>query len=50
MLDYQLSPVASQIACPTLVTMAEDDPIAQAAPRLYDALQVPQGAAAVHHG
>jgi pimeloyl-ACP methyl ester carboxylesterase len=42
MLDYALSPVASQIACPTLVTMAEDDPVAQNAPHLYGALQVPK--------
>jgi pimeloyl-ACP methyl ester carboxylesterase len=42
MLAYELSPVAQQIACPTLVTMAEEDPLAAGATKLYDALQVPK--------
>lgn len=38
MLDYELSSVAGDIACPTLLTMAEGDPVAAGAPKLYDAL------------
>ena len=37
-------PVAGQIACPTLLTAAEGDPIASGAPRLYEALRVPKKA------
>ena len=40
MLDYELSPVAHQISCPTLLTMAEGDPIGAGAAQLYDALTV----------
>jgi predicted alpha/beta-fold hydrolase len=39
MLDYELSSVASQISCPTLVTQAEDDPIGVGASQLYDAVK-----------
>ncbi len=39
MLDYELSPVASQISCPTLITQAEGDPIAVGAAQLYNAVQ-----------
>jgi dienelactone hydrolase len=39
MLDYELSPVASQISCPTLITKAEGDPIAAGASQLYDAVR-----------
>jgi dienelactone hydrolase len=38
MLAYEISPVAAKIACPTVVTMADDDPIARGAPQLFDAL------------
>ena len=41
-LDYELSPVADRISCPTLLTLAEEDPIAAFAPRLYEALEVPE--------
>jgi dienelactone hydrolase len=36
--QFQLSPVAANIRCPTLLTQAEDDPIAAGAPKLYDAI------------
>jgi pimeloyl-ACP methyl ester carboxylesterase len=35
---FELSPVAVQIRCPTLLTMAEGDPIARSAPRLLHAI------------
>jgi pimeloyl-ACP methyl ester carboxylesterase len=38
MTHYEVSSVASNIACPTLVTMAEGDPMAAGAPRLLDAI------------
>ena len=38
MLNYELSSVASQISCPTLVTQAEDDPIGVGASQLFDAV------------
>jgi hypothetical protein len=41
-LDYELSPVADRISCPTLLTLAEEDPIAAFAPKLYEALEVPE--------
>jgi len=37
---FRLSDVADRIACPTLLTQAEEDPIAAAAEKLYDALTV----------
>jgi pimeloyl-ACP methyl ester carboxylesterase len=40
MCRYELSPVAEQISCPTLLTAAEGDPVAAGAPKLYDALRV----------
>jgi pimeloyl-ACP methyl ester carboxylesterase len=40
MCRYEISPVAGQISCPTLLTAAEGDPIAAGAPKLHDALQV----------
>jgi hypothetical protein len=40
--DYALSPVADRIRCPTLVTQAENDPVARFAGRLYDALMCPK--------
>lgn len=42
MLDYELSPVADQISCPTLLTAAEGDPIAAGAPKLLEAIDVPK--------
>jgi pimeloyl-ACP methyl ester carboxylesterase len=42
MLDYELSSVANQISCPTLLTAAEGDPIAAGAPKLYEAIDVPK--------
>lgn len=42
MLDYELSPVAGQISCPTLLTAPEGDPIAAGAPKLYEAIDVPK--------
>jgi pimeloyl-ACP methyl ester carboxylesterase len=42
MLDYELSPVANQISCPTLLTAAEGDPIATGAPKLLEAIDVPK--------
>jgi pimeloyl-ACP methyl ester carboxylesterase len=41
-MDYELSPVADKISCPTLLTLAEEDPIAANAPKLYEALEVPE--------
>jgi pimeloyl-ACP methyl ester carboxylesterase len=41
MLDYELSSVAGQISCPTLLTAAEGDPIAAGAPKLLEAIDVP---------
>ena len=40
--DYELSSVADRIHCPTLVTQAENDPVARFAGRLYDALKCPK--------
>jgi pimeloyl-ACP methyl ester carboxylesterase len=40
--DYTLVGRAEQIACPTLVTRAENDPISAFARQLYDALTVPK--------
>ena len=42
MLHYELSPVANQISCPTLLTAAEGDPIATGAPKLLEAIDVPK--------
>jgi acetyl esterase/lipase len=39
---YQLSPVAKNIACPTFLSMAEDDPVADYAPQLYEAITAPK--------
>ncbi|HEU5432679.1 MAG TPA: alpha/beta fold hydrolase [Thermomicrobiales bacterium] len=41
---YQLSPVAKNIACPTFISKAEDDSVADYAPDLYAALTVPNKA------
>jgi len=38
MLGFELSSVASEIACPALLTQAEGDPIAAGAQRLHDAI------------
>jgi alpha-beta hydrolase superfamily lysophospholipase len=35
---YELSSVAGNITCPTLLTMAEADPVAASAPKLFDAV------------
>ena len=40
--DYELSSVVDRIRCPTLVTQAENDPVARFAGRLYDALTCPK--------
>jgi pimeloyl-ACP methyl ester carboxylesterase len=40
--EYELSPVAAEIACPTLITAAEGDPTAAGAAKLYDALTAPK--------
>jgi len=37
-----LSDRVGAIACPTLITMAENDPVAMNAKRLYDALDCPK--------
>jgi len=37
---FELSPVAAEIRCPTLLTQAEDDPLGAGAPLLFDALTV----------
>jgi hypothetical protein len=42
MLDYELSPVAGQISCPTLLTAAEGDPIAAGASKVLEAINVPK--------
>lgn len=42
MLDYELSPVASHISCPTLLTAAEGDPVAAGAPKLLEAIDAPK--------
>jgi hypothetical protein len=42
MVRYEISSVAKDIACPTLLTAAEGDPIAAGAPELFDALTVPK--------
>jgi pimeloyl-ACP methyl ester carboxylesterase len=39
MTRYEISTVAPNIRCPTLLTSAEDDPIAAGAPRLLDAIR-----------
>ena len=39
---YQLSPVAKNMACPTFLSMAEDDPVADYAPELYEAITQPK--------
>jgi pimeloyl-ACP methyl ester carboxylesterase len=41
MFRYELSSVAKNIACPTFLSQAEDDPVADYAPDLYAALTVP---------
>jgi predicted alpha/beta-fold hydrolase len=40
--DYELSSVVDRIRCPTLLTRAENDPVANFAGRLYDALRSPK--------
>jgi pimeloyl-ACP methyl ester carboxylesterase len=42
MMRYQLSPVAKNIACPTFLSQAEDDPVADYAPELYAAITAPK--------
>src|SRR5215211_7433653 len=42
MLRYELSPVAKNIACPTFIAQAMDDPIADFAPKLYEAITQPK--------
>ena len=37
---FELSPVAAEIRCPTLLTQAEGDPLAAGAPALFEALTV----------
>jgi alpha-beta hydrolase superfamily lysophospholipase len=39
---YDLGDSAKQIQCPTLLTMAENDPLAAGAPQLYDRLTCPK--------
>jgi hypothetical protein len=39
---YTLEGRAQAIACPTLLTMAERDPLGASAPKLYDALTCPK--------
>jgi acetyl esterase/lipase len=39
---YELSPVAADIQCPTLVTMAEGDPLSAGAEKLHEALSGPK--------
>src|SRR4029079_1160332 len=41
MMRYQLSPVAKNIACPTFLSQAKDDPVADYAPELYAAITAP---------
>lgn len=38
--SFRVSDVADRIACPTLLTAAEEDPASRSASRLYDALTV----------
>ena len=40
--SFRLSDRVGAIACPTLITMAENDPVAMNAKRLYDALTCPK--------
>lgn len=40
--QYSVAAVAGEIRCPTLVTQAENDPVAAFAERLYDALTCPK--------
>jgi alpha-beta hydrolase superfamily lysophospholipase len=42
LLPFRLSDRVGAIACPTLITMAENDPLAVNATRLYDALTCPK--------
>lgn len=42
MFRYQLSPVAQNITCPTFISHAEADPVADYAPRLYEAITAPK--------
>ncbi len=39
---YQLSPVAKNITCPTFLSQAEADPVADYAPALYAAITAPK--------
>jgi pimeloyl-ACP methyl ester carboxylesterase len=39
---FEVSSVAGWISCPTLLTMAENDPIAKGAPQLYEAIDAPK--------
>lgn len=39
---YELSPVAKNIACPTFLSKAEADPVANYAPDLYAAITAPK--------
>jgi hypothetical protein len=41
-MDYELSTVADRISCPMLLTLAEEDFIASFAPKLHEALEVPE--------
>ncbi len=40
--EYSLTDRAGQIQCPTLITQAENDPLAAFADQLYDALECPK--------
>ena len=40
--SFRLSDRVSAITCPTLITMADNDPVAMSAKRLYDALTCPK--------
>jgi pimeloyl-ACP methyl ester carboxylesterase len=42
MFRYELSPVAKNIACPTFLSQAMDDPVADYAPDLYAAITAPK--------
>lgn len=42
MVRFEVSSVARNIKCPTLLTHAEGDPVARSAPKLYDALTCPK--------
>lgn len=42
MLKYEISSVAAQISCPTLLTCSEGDPLAENTHKLYEALQCPK--------